>query len=94
MRGAGSLQTKIFLRNQRLEAGGQASLTVKPPRTASPVRYEFLLLAETVLDRGAADPPYAGPLPDEIPSDRWRAIPAAVARDGLSVFTVTHILAP
>ena len=90
--GVPALQTKIFVRNQRLEKGGEASLIVTPPRSATPLRYQFLLLAETDLNRDAT----AGvdPLPAEITVDRWRAIPAALARDGLTVHRVTHALAP
>jgi len=90
--GVPAMQTKIFVRNQRLEKGSEASLNVTPPRSATPLRYQFLLLAETDLNRAA--PAGVDPLPAEITVDRWRAIPAALVRDGLTVHRVTHNLAP
>lgn len=89
--GVSALQTKVFVRRQRLEKNGEASLTLQPPRGATALRYQFLLLAETDLDRTAAT---LQSLPGEITTDRWRAIPAAMIRDGLTVHRVIHNLAP
>ena len=89
-RGAAALRTKVFLRNQRLERGEQTSLAVKPPRT--PLRVQFLLLVATDLDR--AVPAAQRPMPPEIPLERWRAIPAKLAKHDLAVFTVSHRLTP
>lgn len=89
--GVTALQTKVFVSRQRLEKNGEASLKLQPPRSATALRYQFLLLAETDLDRTAAT---LQPLPAEITTDRWRAIPAAMIRDGLTVHRVIHNLAP
>ena len=91
-RGAPAVRTKVFLRNQRLERGEWTSLAVKPPRARAPLRLQFHLLAATDLNRPI--PPAHRPVPRELPIERWRAIPARIAQQGFSVFTISHRLTP
>ncbi|MDD9917095.1 MAG: hypothetical protein OXT01_20805 [Rhodospirillaceae bacterium] len=91
-RGAETVRTKVFLRNQRLAQGERAELEVKPPRVQAPVRLQFLLLAAT--DLASRRPEAQRRVPKELPIERWRATPAKVAAYGYSVFTVSHPLTP
>ncbi len=89
-----TLRAKLFFRGQHIDRAGHVSMTIKALRSDVPIQLQFLLFADMIRDGVSRLPERIDALPEPVTAEYFDALSSERPSEGLSIYRVSHILAP